>query len=380
MYDESMPCIEAAAARPQAKIGRRLQALAAAGLLALAGAAQAALVPYTANGVDLVFDDDYTPVDASQPGLTWLANANLAATEHFGVSGLNPKGTLTWAKALEWIAAMNAANYAGANNWRLWSALNSDGSTPNPCAGYFCTRGEFGHLFYTEGGLTPPNAINTSAILSSVFTNMQDAVYWSDTAFAPSPGDVWAFDASQGLQSNHDDILENYAWAVRPGQIAAAPLPGTVVLMALGLAGLGARHPRHRDQRRAGHRLRSRIHVRPTRRRPVAGHGSADRCRRSACASARWRDASGSPGSVGRDCTRAPRWRSYGDNHRMLPSAAARDRLASGAKRGDGQSRDGPVGPHSASRSSGTASKGATHTVSASRKRPISRQLPASRA
>jgi len=40
------------------------------------------------------------------------------------VTGINANGTMGWAKALEWITAMNAANYAGANDWRLWSALN----------------------------------------------------------------------------------------------------------------------------------------------------------------------------------------------------------------------------------------------------------------
>ena len=52
------------------------QGMAAAGLLLAGGGAQAALVPYTANGVDLVYDDDYTPVGAAQPGLTWVADAN----------------------------------------------------------------------------------------------------------------------------------------------------------------------------------------------------------------------------------------------------------------------------------------------------------------
>ena len=232
---------DTAAVKPHATTKQRLGALAAVALLALGGAAQAALVPYTANGVNLVFDDDYTPVGASQPGLTWTANANLSATEHFGVAGLNPKGVMNWSKALEWVAAMNAANYAGANDWRLFSALNNNGSTPNPAPGYFSTASELGHLFYTEGGLTPPNGVNSSAALTSVFTNMQDDDYWSGTAFTPSPGDAWYFDAGQGLQANDYGTTENYVWAVRPGQIAAAPLPGTVVLMALGLAGLGVR-------------------------------------------------------------------------------------------------------------------------------------------
>jgi len=98
------------------------------GLLGSGSAAQAALVPLTLGGVDVVCDDDYTPVGASSPGLIWTADANLATSATFGVTGINANGTMTWDKAQEWIAAMNTANYGGANDWRLWSALNNDGS------------------------------------------------------------------------------------------------------------------------------------------------------------------------------------------------------------------------------------------------------------
>ena len=54
--------------------------------------------------------------------ITWLANDNLAQTNKFGVSGINVNGAMTWDKAIEWIAAMNASGgtgYFGYNNWRL---------------------------------------------------------------------------------------------------------------------------------------------------------------------------------------------------------------------------------------------------------------------
>lgn len=215
----------------------------AAGLLVLSGGAQAALVAYQANGVDLVYDDQ--PGTSSTQGLTWTANANLAATETFGVAGINANGTMTWDNALEWIAAMNTANYAGANDWRLWSALNSDGS--GPCGPAFnCTDSELGHLFYVEGGLSQNQAITSSSALNAdafpatgVFTNLQDFVYWSGTEFSAS--NAWGFLTVIGYQVLDNKANQLYGWAVRPGQVAAAPLPGTAVLMALGLMGLGAR-------------------------------------------------------------------------------------------------------------------------------------------
>ncbi|AUB83564.1 DUF1566 domain-containing protein [Candidatus Thiodictyon syntrophicum] len=173
--------------------------LTGAGLLAGAlllggGAAQAALIDYTAGGVNLVWDNDY-----GATGLTWLKNANLADTVDFGVSGIAANGTMTWDVAQSWITAMNAANYAGTNGWRLWSALNSDGS--GPCSGYNCTGSELGHLFYTEGGLTSGQAITSSTVLTQHFTYMQSSVYWSGTQFAPNPSNAWFFYPASGSRT-----------------------------------------------------------------------------------------------------------------------------------------------------------------------------------
>jgi len=220
----------------------------AAGLLMLAGGAQAALVAYTAayDGAQLVDDKDYTPYGESSPGLTWTADANLAASETFGVLGIPASGLMTWDKAQEWIAAMNTANYGGASDWRLWSALDSDGS--GPCGpAYNCTDSELGHLYYTEGGLSAGDNISSSPALNAdlypktgVFTNLQDYVYWSGTEYAPNPGYAWLFNTYNGIQHSSGKAGQYYGWAVRPGQVAAAPLPGTAVLMALGLMGLRA--------------------------------------------------------------------------------------------------------------------------------------------
>jgi hypothetical protein len=63
----------------------------AAGLLGLGGVARAGLIPYLSDGASLVYDNDYGAL-----GLTWTANANLAASQTFGVSGIDPGGTMTW--------------------------------------------------------------------------------------------------------------------------------------------------------------------------------------------------------------------------------------------------------------------------------------------
>jgi hypothetical protein len=207
--------------------------LLAGALLLGGGAAQAGLTDYTAGGVNLVFDNDY-----GTTGLTWLKNANLADTVDFGVLGIEPDGKMSWAVAQSWITAMNAANYAGTNGWRLWSALNSNGT--GPCGPAFnCTGSELGHLFYTEGGLSQNQSITTSATLNLHFTNMQSSVYWSSTQLS-NPLYAWYFDTDGGRQTNDLKGYQFLGWAVRPGQVAAAPLPATGLLMALGLLALGA--------------------------------------------------------------------------------------------------------------------------------------------
>ncbi len=245
----------------------------AVGLLLLASAAQAALAPYTAKGVDLVYDDDYTPVGAAQPGLTWVADANLFKTQydddpsvvsqiiaavptisssggaHTVVAGdfNTTNGRMTWFGAMAWVEWLGSIAYGGADDWRLWSALDSDGT--GPCNGLNCTDSELGDLFYTEGDRDANEAITSSPVLDDVFTNMEDFAYWSDTEFNLISGYVWIFVADVGNQSFLGQSSEFYGWAVRPGKIAAAPLPSTAMLLALGVLGLGAGRWQRRRQK-----------------------------------------------------------------------------------------------------------------------------------
>lgn len=66
------------------------------------------------------------------------------------------------------------------------------------------------------------------------------AYYWSGTEYAP--GAAWYFSADNGYQRYTYGNYELYAWAVRSGDVAATsvPEPGTLLLLAAGLAGIGA--------------------------------------------------------------------------------------------------------------------------------------------
>ena len=86
----------------------------------------------------LIVNSDGTITD-SVTQLMWLQDANLAATETFGVPEYNPDtgygihwGCLSWYTAQYWIAAMNAANYKGYNDWRLPTTVDGPNSVPIP--------------------------------------------------------------------------------------------------------------------------------------------------------------------------------------------------------------------------------------------------------
>jgi hypothetical protein len=66
--------------------------------------------------------------------------------------------------------------------------------------------------------------------------------YWSGTQSINDPNTAWYFDFYYG-NLNPGDItgtLDNqfYAWAVRDGDVAPIPEPGTILLLASGLVGL----------------------------------------------------------------------------------------------------------------------------------------------
>jgi hypothetical protein len=191
-------------------------------------------------------------VNDTDRNITWLANANLADTQDFGVSGIDANGQMTWNTAGLWIAAMNTANYLGYNDWRLPTVTDTGTSGCNLAfSGTDCgynvdtSTGELAHLFYDElGNKGYYNALGIGPqsgwglTNTGPFSNFQSNTYWLDTVYAPNTDYAWYFYMDLGYQGAGSQGLDLFTLAVRPGQVADVPEPETTWLLSLGLLGM----------------------------------------------------------------------------------------------------------------------------------------------
>ncbi|MBK8537185.1 MAG: DUF1566 domain-containing protein [Candidatus Competibacteraceae bacterium] len=192
--------------------------------------------------------------------ITWLQDANYAKT-----SGYDTGGYMTWDAAQTWAAGLV---YGGYSDWRLPTITDTgspgcDYALSGTDCGYNVdtATSELAYMFHVNlGNLSSFDSSGNALAGSSgvnwgvVNTNFTDAVtsfstpiqnfpndgYWSGTEYAPDTSRAWVFHGYDGYQdaSVKDDIF--YAWAVRPGDVAAAPPsilePGSLTLVGLGWA------------------------------------------------------------------------------------------------------------------------------------------------
>lgn len=194
-------------------IAMRTAAVIGAGILSVA-AAQAAMV---ASG------DSETAYDTAND-VTWLANANLAATKNFGVHGINPDGSMSWTAAQAWVAAMNAASYQGTHQWSLPSTTlpdNSCSQMPKSAAfGFGCIASQMGELYYKElGGVKGGTIELTHNASYGLFKSFQPYLYWSSTLWPRVPNSAFTFSFGNGFQGTNVFVNEMYVIPVAPGKL-----------------------------------------------------------------------------------------------------------------------------------------------------------------
>ncbi|MEE9494267.1 MAG: hypothetical protein V3W04_12910 [Gammaproteobacteria bacterium] len=210
--------------------------------------------------------------------ITWLADANLVASNSFGLrydtdlgnhpldpgaaaqsERINfnntvggPRGTMDFGAALHFIDAMNAdggTGYLGFNDWRLPTTLIPDSSCANTDGSLrddsrvICTGSELGHLFYGIFDVDKSSRA-TGATADPVefakFSNIGLAIngYWSGTPLAGDDSRQWFFRTDFAIQTDKRKTSDAFVLPVRNGDVSAVPVPAAFWLLASGLFSL----------------------------------------------------------------------------------------------------------------------------------------------
>jgi hypothetical protein len=211
------------------------------------------------RGNGMIYDSDLN--------ITWLQDANYAATSNYPIAGHSQDdgegdvyvfpGTMTWAEATTW--ASNLV-YQGISGWRLPSAKlignelwSYDGSTD---LGSNNTRSELGHLYYELGNTAyyvsygvfathwrAPQwtFIDASTGQADSFLNVDGYSYWEAEIDPDDGGAALLFDVIGNQTTDFVGWEFNQAWAVHDGDIAnvnSVPVPAAAWLFGSGLLGL----------------------------------------------------------------------------------------------------------------------------------------------
>lgn len=234
-------------------------------ILSFTGVTSAAL---TKIGTANYLGSDYNLIYEDTKGLVWMDY----------VRELN-----TWQNQVDWASGLGAAlvviidpGFTTTVDWNTgWRLPSTDESKATMSGGlgyegpdlggyydylygYNMVNSEMGHLYYeslgNQGYLATDGNPQTGWGLKNKgpFNNLDAFAYWSGTEYSPMTTIAWYFDYSNAYSQDNqlyvNGILDgdpkadvnHYALAVRTGEVSAVPVPGTMLLLASGLAGICA--------------------------------------------------------------------------------------------------------------------------------------------
>jgi hypothetical protein len=197
-------------------------------------------IPLSQASSTLILSDDGVTVYDTVNNITWLANGNLAAIDHFGLpvclatssptACVNPSGSMNWAGAVGWVAAMNAVNYLGHSDWQLPTTpivdagCSSKGPQKNGF-GFNCALNALGWLYYNNFGLTAPSPV-VRAPNSQIgpFSNFQPYFYWSQSGSGGTVTNGFSvFSFGSGSQGGETSDNYNFVLPMVPNPIPGMP-------------------------------------------------------------------------------------------------------------------------------------------------------------
>jgi hypothetical protein len=161
--------------------------------------------------------------------VTWLADADLAATQKFGLK-IARDGAMSYPTAVRWVKRLNAYDHGKGwldhDDWTLPvtptplsdSSCQSYNGSGGGSFGYGCLKSPFGSLYSRTFGLDAPDtAVPVGDTQTAPFHDFQPYLYWTDTQTPRNPDGYATFSFDTGRPGSNISKHSMYVLPMIPG-------------------------------------------------------------------------------------------------------------------------------------------------------------------